>query len=480
MSTALHRQRKGQRRKKPELGHDPIPSTVPIDSIRPAPENDKLYRPVDPHDPSIKSLANSIKKLGIQEPLVVTQDGWILSGHRRHVAARLAGLHDVPCRIESFRREDDPARFLTLLREFNRQRVKSLDEQLREEVVSCDPKEAYCSLIAYRDEKAAQAVANADAIVITRAKERSAISAAKQPLLDAIKRVIQDQKKFWPLTDRRIHYALLNNPPLIHARKPGSRYANTPQSYKACVELLTRARLAGEIPMDCIDDATRPVTVWNVHENVQDFIRHELNGFLKGYWRDLMQSQPVHVEVVAEKNTVAPILKPVAERYCIPLTSGRGYCSLPPRHAMSKRFLASGKQRLVLLLVSDFDPDGEQIAESFASSMRRDFGITNITAIKVALTGDQTNVLALPPALKAKKTSTNYAKFNAKYGDDVYELEAVPPEKLQEILADAIDSVLDVDLFNAEIFIESKDAAFLENTRRRTQAALTGVVCNTA
>ena len=90
-------------------------------------------------------------------------------------------------------------------------------------------------------------------------------------------------------------------------------------------------------------------------------------------------------QIVAEKNTVAPILRTMAERYCIPLTSGRGYCSLPPRHAMAERFRKSGKERLVLLLVSDFDPDGEQIAESFASSMRRDFGIANVDAVKVTL-----------------------------------------------------------------------------------------------
>ena len=85
----------------------------------------------------------------------------------------------------------------------------------------------------------------------------------------------------------------------------------------------------------------------------------------------------------------------------------------------------------MLLLVSDFDPDGEQIAESFASSMQHNFGIANIDAVKVALTGEQVNTLTLPPAMKrAKKTSANYAKFNAKYGDDVFELEAVPPAKL--------------------------------------------------
>jgi hypothetical protein len=61
-----------------KLGHDPI--QVPIDSLWPAPENDALYRPVDPTDPAIKALALRIRKHGVREPLVITLDGYILSG----------------------------------------------------------------------------------------------------------------------------------------------------------------------------------------------------------------------------------------------------------------------------------------------------------------------------------------------------------------------------------------------------------------
>ena len=77
---------------KPKLGHDPF--LISIDKIQPSPENDKLYRPVDPDDPETVSLAESIRKFGIREPLVLTLDGHILSGHRRFAAARLAGLED--------------------------------------------------------------------------------------------------------------------------------------------------------------------------------------------------------------------------------------------------------------------------------------------------------------------------------------------------------------------------------------------------
>ena len=109
------------------------------------------------------ALADSIRQHGVREPLVITLDGWILSaiaGTWRPVA----GLTEVPCRVEQFRRDKAPDRFLVLLREYNRQRVKSLDEALREEVVSCNPVEAYESLIEYRQQKAVDALDNADCL----------------------------------------------------------------------------------------------------------------------------------------------------------------------------------------------------------------------------------------------------------------------------------------------------------------------------
>ena len=98
-----------------------------------------------------------------------------------------------------------------------------------------------------------------------------------------------------------------------------------------------------------------------------------------------MQSQPNHIEIVGEKNTVGGIIKPVAAKYCIPMTTGRGYCSLRPRYDMQQRFLKSGKEKLIVLFLTDFDPDGEEIAHSFVRSMRDDFDVP-VEGVKVALT----------------------------------------------------------------------------------------------
>ena len=224
----------------------------PIDSIRPSPANDKLYRPVSANDPEIIALAKSIQANGLLQPLIITQDDVILSGHRRYVACRLAGMKVVPCRIEALRSTDPE--FLTRLREYNRQRVKSMDEIAREELLSADPEEGYRVLMEYRKQRAR---VSTETVRIRGMKWRSEITKAKESMLQAIRAILEARRAFWPLTDRQIHYALLNNPPLVHGSKPDSTYQNTQRCYKATCELLTRARLVGLIPFAAIDDPTR-------------------------------------------------------------------------------------------------------------------------------------------------------------------------------------------------------------------------------
>jgi ParB-like nuclease domain len=418
-------------------------------------------------DPEIQNLAQSIRDFGVKEPLVITLDGYILSGHRRYAAAKLAGLSHVPCRRENIRK-DDP-QFVVLLRECNRQRVKRIDEVLREEIVSANPDEAYAKLVQYRAEVAQIEVETG---VIEGHTRRAEITDAKKPFLDAIERIIERLRAFWPLSDRLIHYQLLNDPPLIHASKPLSTYRNDQRSYKALTELLTRARVERIIPFGAIHDPTRPVTTWKVFPSPGPFIHEVLDGFLKGYYRDLQAPQPCHLEILGEKNTVGSIIRPVAMHYTIPYTLGRGYSSLPPRHAMAQRFRRSGKNRLLLLAMSDFDPEGEDIGHSFARSMRDDFGIHNIDFIKVALRANQVAELQLPPGPTAKVGSSRRKKFVREHGEHVYELEAVEPEQLQTMLRQVIESVLDMDLFRAELDRERQDAAYLDGVRKKVHEML--------
>jgi hypothetical protein len=289
-------------------------------------------------------------------------------------------------------------------------------------------------------------------------KKRHSITTTQ--FLDAVVKIIDENKKYWPLTDRRIHYLLLNAPPLRHDKKPNSTYRNDKASYKALTNLLTRARLTGVIPMRAIEDSTRPVQLAGGFDSVQEYIGSEMQNFLIGYRRDLQKGQPNHIEIILEKNALRTVIEEVAEEYCIPLTTARGYLSIPPKAEIYKRFKGSGKDTLVLLMLTDFDPDGEEIAASTARSLRDDFGISGqkIIAVKVALTVEDINANDLPSDMEAKVSSPNYKKFFAKYGAQrVVELDAAPVELLQEKLQESIEEHMDIDEFNRQQEIQAND-----------------------
>lgn len=434
--------------------------------ISPAPENDQLYRAINPDDPEIRELARSISERGVLEPLVISVDGFILSGHRRFTAARLAGLDRIPCRVVDVSRGDDRDAFVKLLREYNRQRVKSLDEVVREAIVDTDPEQAHERLLSHRATKSRVYYPK---LHMGDRKARKRISAAKQLMLSAIIAIVFSLRDHWPISERKIHYKLLSNPPLRHASKPNSHYQNDRKSNADLSDLVTRARIEGLIPWEAIGDETRPVVTWDTHRSPAWFVQRELNGFLHGYWRDLQQSQPNWVELVSEKNTAAGDIQPVASKYCIPMTSGRGYSSLPPRYAMAQRFERSGAEKLIIIIVSDFDPDGERIAESFGRSMRDDFGL-EVHPIKATLTHQQTIDFGLKFGMDVEaKSSKNKAWFQRRYGKDAkaFEVDALETDHLQRIVEDVICSVIDVDAFNHEVEAEKRDAAYLECLRER-------------
>jgi hypothetical protein len=103
--------------------------------------------------------------------------------------------------------------------------------------------------------------------------------------------------------------------------------------------------------------------------------------------------------------------------------------------------------------------------------LRDDFSIWNIELLKVALNPEQISRFQLPPMMQAKAKDSRAAKFTAKHGAAVFELEALPPETLQAELTTAIENAMDLGAFNRELDAEKQDAAFIANLRQRAQVA---------
>jgi hypothetical protein len=379
--------------------------------------------------------------------------------------------------------------YIGLLREHNRQRNKTVAEQMREELVDIDPAEAHEHLRQHRIQSVYADDFNfVGALEIEGQKKRYSISDEKAEHVRLIKLIVNHRKEYWPLSVRGVHYPLLNynfvrgyywprrNEP-DYGTKRELRYRNDDGSYQATSDLITRLRLNGEIPWEAFDDFTRPLKEFHAFRDARQFVRQNVNNLFAGYWRGLMQTQPNHVEVVVEKNTIYHMALKVTERYQIPTQSGRGFNSIDPWHDMAQRFWRSGRERLIVIVLSDFDPEGEMIPQVGGRTLRDDFGI-DPTIIKAGVTREQIDMYDLPPMNFAKETSSNYDWFVQRNGGNttVYELEALSPSDMLDDLEEIIRGVIDVDLFNREVEAEEEEAAYLEAARKTAIDALKGIV----
>ena len=120
----------------------------------------------------------------------------------------------------------------------NSQRVKGADVLLHEAIIKVDPGSAHEAIVNARKFKEQRWSENA-LCEINSANDgrRCRLSSAKQPLIDAILRIVEEQRPYWPLSVRQIHYRLLGaDAPLIHVprlraqrvkRSSGERWSRT-------------------------------------------------------------------------------------------------------------------------------------------------------------------------------------------------------------------------------------------------------------
>jgi ParB-like chromosome segregation protein Spo0J len=101
-------------------------ATAKTKSLKPHPKNEAIYG----REPDLPAdFLNSVKRLGVLQPLVVKSDGTIISGHRRFAAAKVLEIEEVPVLIGSYASDLDEVEALVVL---NQQRLKSPSQIARE------------------------------------------------------------------------------------------------------------------------------------------------------------------------------------------------------------------------------------------------------------------------------------------------------------------------------------------------------------
>lgn len=228
------------------------------------------------------------------------------------------------------------------------------------------------------------------------------------------------------LTLRQLYYQLVSRDII----------PNTDKSYKKLSSYCTRARLAGLLDWDAIEDRARRPHRHTEFDDLSDLAKAALHSYRLPRWG----TQPQYAELWVEKDALASVLTPIADNYHVTLMVNRGYSSASAMKQSAERFREWEDRECTIFYLGDLDPSGEDMVRDISDRMQ-EFGIW-VDVEKVALTMEQVEEYQ-PPPNPAKLTDPRAAAFVVKYGTSSWEVDALQPALLTEIIETAFDSVID-------------------------------------
>lgn len=232
---------------------------------------------------------------------------------------------------------------------------------------------------------------------------------------------------------------------------------NSERNYKQIGSLVNDARLAGLVDWDIIKDRGREM-IQNSHwNNPKDILTSCSHQFQIDKWL----LQPNYVEVMVEKQALEGVLEPVCRTLDIPFTANKGYSSASAMYEASKRFLKRAEQEKILYIIylGDHDPSGIDMTRDVLERMdlflrvplmRRINEDSGIQVNRVALNMDQIKKLN-PPENPAKITDSRANEYIRKFGNSSWELDAIEPKQLANLVTEAVFELRDEKLWKKEI-----------------------------
>jgi hypothetical protein len=229
------------------------------------------------------------------------------------------------------------------------------------------------------------------------------------------------QAQGYRLTLRQLYYQLVTR----------NIITNEEKSYKNIGKLISDARLAGLIDWDSIEDRVRVPKIPQEFENLAELVLVALDSYRLPRWA----GQDTYLELWVEKDALSGVLAPMAKDYHITLMVNRGYSSQSAMYEAAGRFADEQEKKCVLLYLGDHDPSGEDMVRDI--SERLDMFEVEVKVAKIALTYEQVEQYN-PPPNPTKPKDTRSVKYQAKHGNECWEVDALPPNVLHEIVKKAI------------------------------------------
>lgn len=247
-------------------------------------------------------------------------------------------------------------------------------------------------------------------------------------------------EKGYVLTLRQLYYQMVSRDII----------PNNVKSYNNLGTAISTGRERGLVDWDHLTDRLRELTEWQTYDSVPAAISEIAQRFRLDKWA----TQPYRPEVWVEKDALSDIVRRACSRLQVPYLVCRGYSSASAMWQAGRRMIGhrQSKQVPIIFHLGDHDPSGLQMTEDnhqrvnlFGSPIQeseREFG-ARCKVVRLALNMEQIEQYN-PPPNPAKETDSRWEWYNETTGlTDSWELDALEPAVIEQIITDAVLEIRD-------------------------------------
>jgi len=239
---------------------------------------------------------------------------------------------------------------------------------------------------------------------------------------------------------------------------------NNLAGYQAIKELLIRAREAGEIDWEDIEDRGREVVTHKSWNDPAAIIEAAASQYAEDLWRD----QEYRIEVLIEKSALVGVIDGVCREFQVPYLSMRGNNSITMLYEAAQRYeelIEDGITPIVLLL-ADHDPAGYFMPPVVQQKLSQ-YARQHIEVRRIGLNLDQVERYR-PPSNNLKDKDTRYGAYVQETGlNEGWELDALEPSIISQLIRNEVQSLLDVETWKEAERRQTRNKAILARVADR-------------
>jgi len=273
----------------------------------------------------------------------------------------------------------------------------------------------------------------------------------------------------FPVTLRQLYYRLISD--------PYNYFENAERNYKALSRWMTTARETGEVNYKRMTDRSRKIigegdseseTTLTFLENKVEALEYQADYYKKAKWT----GQDCRIEVWCEKDALSGLISSVTEDYNVFLVAGGGFQSCQIALERADVWKRLDCKRVILIDFRDHDPSGLEMSKELSKRLLRYSELENFELFRAALNIEQVRAFSLRPN-RIDNQDTRASGYEKKYGQDCWELDALPPKELQLIVGKSIKRFVDLEIWNKVSIQQAADRQFLKKRFKEIRKQIT-------